>query len=237
MRKIESFTPTKTQAERQKAKKSLPRAAKFLIFVLVMLSPLIIWKALTYNVIYCNGIVMGQMELELSDLNFTEIKSPAGGEIAELYAEKGDRVEGGSLLAIIKEIKDDGVNYVKIRAKNEAVIIDKNRRVGDFVAKDDTIYGVLPVGIYWIEAFVPEKYINQLFIGQKAVVFTGSPRRQFEGKIDFIAAEIESMPKMFSIYYYSPKRVFRARISLSGKKIPPGILKFGMSVRCKIHKK
>ena len=101
----------------------------------------------------------------------------------------------------------------------------------------DVLYEVLPVGTYWIEAFVPEKYIGELFVGEKAVIYTISPRRKFTGKVDSISAEIETMPKMFSQYHFSPKRVFSARISLVDKEILPGILRFGMRVRCKIFKR
>ena len=99
------------------------------------------------------------------------------------------------------------------------------------------IYGVLPVGAYWVEAFIPEKYIHQVRMGGKAVIFEGSSRKRFSGKIDSVSAEIETMPKMFSMYHFSPKRVFTARISLTDKEIPPDILKFGMRVKCKIYKR
>ncbi|MDP8299195.1 MAG: HlyD family efflux transporter periplasmic adaptor subunit [Candidatus Tantalella remota] len=239
LRKIEAFNPTKTQAERQKGKKGLPKTAKFLIFILVMASPFIIWKAMTFNAIYSNGIVMGQLELEMGKLTASEITSPVAGEITELYAETGDRIEKGSLLAVIEPtaLPEEKSSRANIRAKAEEVIVNKYRKVGDTVAKGDAVYGTLPVGAYWVEAFVPEKYINQLSIGKRAQVFTPSSRNKFNGRIDAVSAEIETMPKMFAKYYFSPKRVFRVRISFTDKKIPPDFLKFGMTVKCKLYKR
>lgn len=237
LRKIEAFQPTKSQVERQRPKKGLPKIAKFLIFILIMFSPVFIWKALTYNAVYANGIVMGQLELEMAGVEFSKITSGVDGEITELYAEKGQRVERESLLAVIKTEKNGEIGYVKVRSHGEEVIIEKNKKVGDFVKKGDVIYGVLPVGMYWVEAFVPERYINEVSIGEKAEVHTISPRKKLKGKIDSVSAEVETMPKMFSRYHFSPKRVFVARISLTDKNIPPGLLKFGMTVKCKIYKR
>ncbi len=237
LRKIEAFDPTKTQTERQKPKKALPKYIKFLIFILIMFSPVFIWKALTFNAISCNGIVMGQLELELGKVAVSEIKAPVDGAVSELYANSGSRVQKGSLLAVIKSEKDGTEAVIDIRASEEWVIISEVRRVGDYVKAGDVLYEVLPVGTYWIEAFVPEKYIGELSVGGKAFVYTISPRKKFTGKVDFISAEVETMPKMFSQYHFSPKRVFGARISLVDKKIPPGLLRFGMRVRCKIFKR
>ena len=240
LRKIEAFKLNKTQLERQKPKKGLSKPVKFIIFVLIMLSPLIVWKAITFNAVYANGIVMGQLELEMTGVKISKILSGVDGEITELYGEKGQRVKEGSVLAVIKVKPAEGsheYDSVEIRSQGDEVIVSKRREIGDFVKNGDVVYGVLPVGTYWIEVFIPEKYIDQLYIGQKAIVFTSSPRRKFAGKVDFISAEVETMPKIFSPYHFSPKRVFVARISLADKNMPPGLLKFGMTVKCKMYKK
>jgi len=237
LRKIESFQPTKSQIDRQKPAKGLPKPVKFLLFILIMFSPLVIWKAMTYNSVYANGIVMGQLELEMAGLEFSKILSDVDGEITELPAQKGQRVNRGSLLAVIKTAGDDKTDYVEIRAGDEELIVADNKKVGDFVKKGDEIYGVLPVGTYWIEAFVPEKYMGEVSMDKEAEIYTTSPRKKFKGKIDSISAEVETMPKMFSRYNFSPKRVFVVRISLTDESIPAGLLKFGMTVKCKIHKK
>ncbi len=237
LRKIESFQPTKNQLDRRTSKKGLPKSVKIFIFILIMFLPVLAWKALTYNAIYTNGIIMGQLELEMAGVEFLKIRSDVDGEIVELPSEKGHRVKNGSLLAVIKSEKEGKVDYVEMRSADEELIVSENRKVGDFVKKGDVIYGVLPVGKYWVETFVPERYINMVSIGKKADVYTISPRKKIEGKIDSVSAEVETMPKMFSRYHFSPKRVFTARISLTDKNIPPNLLKFGMTVKCKIHKR
>jgi len=237
LRKIEGFDPNKAQIERQKPKKALPKYIKFLIFLLIMFSPVFVWKALTFNTISCNGIVMGQLELELGKVVISEIKTSVDGKISELYANRGSRVQKGSLLAVIKSEKDGREVITDIRASEEWVIISEVKRVGDYIKTGEVLYEVLPVGLYWIEAFVPEKYMGEISMGKRALVYTISPHKRFTGKIDFISAEIETMPKMFSQYHFSPKRVFSARISFVDKKIPPGALKFGMRVKCKIFKR
>jgi len=235
LRKVEAFRPDQTQLKRQSPKKPIFGIIKFLIFILILLLPVAIWKSINYDLIRCNGIVMGQMELEMGELKSSQIISDLEGEIIELYAESGDRVQKGSLLAVIKP-SEGGTTSHALRPENEVVVVNKNKRVGDFVKKGDVIYEVLPVGVYWIEAFVPEKYINQLSVGQKAQIYTTSPYKTCNGKIDFISAEVENMPKMFLQYYYSPKRVFRARISLVEQKMSLDFLKFGLAVKCKIFK-
>ncbi len=236
LRKVETFRPDQTQLKRQSPRKPILGIIKFLIFILILLLPVAIWKSINHDVIRCNGIVMGQMELEMGELKPSQIISGLEGEIVELYAESGDRVQKGSLLAIIKPSGGGTADHAYLRPENEVVVVSKNKKVGDFVKKGDVVYEVLPVGVYWIEAFVPEKYINQLSVGQKAQVYITSPYKIFNGKIDFISAEVENMPKMFLQYYYSPKRVFRARISLVEQKMPLDFLKFGLAVKCKIFK-
>gem|GEM_PF-1542118 len=240
IRKIESFIPNKTQAERQtQSANPIPKMVKVLIFVIVLLAPLIIWKTANFGVVRCHGIVMGQLELGLEKLSLIDVKSSVDGEILELYAEKGDRVSTESTLATIRpatatpqEIASNGI--IKIKAHREMLIVDKLKKVGDTVKEGDAIYGVLPVGQYWIEAFIPEKLINHLQIGNQAVVSIPAARKKFRGKIDFISAEIETLPKMFARSFYRPTSVFRARISFLDKHIPQDILKIGMSVKCRI---
>jgi len=173
----------------------------------------------------------------MAGVEFKKIRSSRDGEIIELPAQKGGRVEKGSLLAVIKTEKDGKTDLVEMRSEHEELIVGENRKVGDFVKKGDVIYAVLPVGTYWVEAFVPERYMSEVSIEKKAEVYTISPRKKLKGKIDSISAEVEAMPKMFSRYHFSPKRVFIARISLTDKNIPPDLLKFGMTVKCKIYKK
>ena len=236
LRKVETFTPGQTQLKRQSPKRPVLGIIKFLIFILILLLPVAVWKSINYDLIRCNGIVMGQLELEMGELKPAQITSDLEGEIVELYAESGDRVQKGSQLAVIKPSGGGRPGHVNLKLEQEVVVINKSKRIGDFVNKGDLIYEVLPVGVYWIEAFVPEKYINQISVGQKAQVYTTSPYKLFDGKVDFISAEVENMPKMFLQYYYSPKRVFRARISLVEQKVPLDFLKFGLAVKCKIFK-
>ncbi len=237
LRKIEAFTVNKAQAERQSPKKGLPKIVKFVFFIIFLATPFVVWRFLTLDTLFVNGVVMGPMQLEMENMDLSSITSPIDGKISQLYAETGARVEEGSTIALIKASDEAGGLSKDIRASYEMVIVKKNKSVGDIVNKGDVIYSVTKPKRYWIDAFVPARFINNVRVGQEAEVWSSIKDKKIKGKIEFVYAEIDQMPKMFSRYYYLPEKVFKVRIfPLDASDDFNKYFKFGMSVHCKIFK-
>ena len=104
------------------------------------------------------------------------------------------RAEEGSLAASIGVVGAGGGNSAYVAtAPFGGWVTRREATVGEMVDADETLFEVVDTSSMWAELAVPEDQLDQISAGQAVVVTVdGLKGRQFEGRISYIAPEVDA---------------------------------------------
>lgn len=222
----------------------------------------------------------GNVEIRQSDLSFR-----VSGRLLKLYAEEGDEVKEGALLAEIDpdvyktalrrakaDVKEKraqkfqktavyNFNYplcadftvskeecsnlkydkdfaiaayesslselekaiinlddTKLYAPYDGIILSRIREKGTILSTSDVVYSISMTEPVWIRAYIGEKDLGRVKLGQKALVYTDSrPKNPYEAHVGFVSPVAEFTPKTVETTTLRTDLVYRLRIIVDKK--------------------
>ena len=115
----------------------------------------------------------------------------------------------------------------KIRAPANGVIIRKVTNLGEVLSPGGTIALMVNLDSLYLKAYVPEREIGRVGIGQEARIYIDAfPNRSFDGYVGYIAKRAEFTPKEVQTKAARIKQVYAVKIFL--RQNPDHILTPGM---------
>lgn len=158
------------------------------------------------GVLRINGMVKAEPN------RIAEVSTRAEGRIQELYANLGDRVKKGQMLAAMLPRQIGDPPLVSITAPLSGTIVERNISLGGSVVPNATLFRIEDLSEVIVEGDVFESDVSRVKLGQDARVRTDAyPDRVFNGSVSFIASQIDPV-----------KRTLRIWISIDNKE---GLLK------------
>jgi len=118
------------------------------------------------------------------------------------------------------------LTYTQVSAPMAGVILVRSAEPGEYLNPSTPVVTLGDLQHPWLRAFVSEKDLGRIKLGDKVRVSTDSfPGRTHEGIITFISSQAEFTPKSVQTFEERVKLMFRIKIALSN---PDGELKPGM---------
>ncbi len=115
----------------------------------------------------------------------------------------------------------------EIRAPAKGVIIRKVANLGEVLSPGGTIALMVDLDTLYLKAYVPEKEIGRVALGQEARIYIDSfPHRFFKGRVGYIAKRAEFTPKEVQTKEARVKQVYAVKIYLEenpGHILTPGL--------------
>jgi HlyD family secretion protein len=114
----------------------------------------------------------------------------------------------------------------------DGVVLLKGAEPGEVVAAGTTILTVGDVAHPWVRAYIGERDLGRVKLGDKARVMTDSfPGKVYNGRVSFISAEAEFTPKQIQTLEERAKLMYRVKIDVEN---PNGELKSNMPADAEI---
>ena len=129
---------------------------------------------------------------------------------------------------LLRQIRDS-----EIRSATAGFLEVKHVEVGELALPGTILFSLIDSNQTYVKAYVPERYVGQIKIGNKVEVISDSfPDKIFSGKIDYISDEAEFAPKNIQTKEERLKLVFMVKSYLENSA---GELKPGMPVDVRIR--
>jgi len=129
------------------------------------------------------------------------------------------RAQRQEVLALLKD--------TEIRAPAKGAIIRKVANLGEVLSPGGTIALMVDLDALYLKAYVPEKEIGQVALGQEARIYIDSfSHRFFKGRVGYIAKRAEFTPKEVQTKEARVKQVYAVKIYLEenpGHILTPGL--------------
>lgn len=216
---------------------------RYLIFVVGIL---IIGMACSGNYMHPDMKFSGTLELTEHVLG-----AKAGGRVATLTVDEGDSVKLGQLLATLDRYEQMKKDYDRIKNQVEqggmtqqsleyaslnlddqqiispvdGVVMVKVHEIGETVSPGAPVIVVGDRSTLWVKIFVPEGKINQIQIGQPAVLSFDGLKDKFKGHVSFIASQAEFTPRNVQSQEERITQAFAVKVVLDEVKpfLRPGV--------------
>lgn len=136
-----------------------------------------------------------------------------------------------------KTFAKNQLEYTKIYAPDEGVVMVRVQEPGSNVAKGQTVYTMAKTKPVWVRAYVNETDLGNIKYGQKVRVYTDTTnpqtgnKREYEGQIGFISPVAEFTPKTVQSTDTRTNLVYRIRVYIDNID---EFLRQGMPVSIKI---
>lgn len=110
------------------------------------------------------------------------------------------------------------LDYTKLYAKDDGIIMTRVQEEGATVAKGQTVYSISKTKPVWIRAYVNETELGNIKYGMKVKVFTDTinpitgKNRQYNGYIGYISPIAEFTPKTVQSTDLRTSLVYRIRV-------------------------
>ena len=146
---------------------------------------------------------------------------------------KGYREEEIARAQAAKEGAEAAIRLIQRSIKDATVIIPANGimqvryvELGELVTPGSILATITDLHDMWIMAYVSEKNLGQIKLGQSAEVFVDSfPQKPFPGKVTYISTEAEFTPKNIQTKEERVKLVYAVKVQIDNTK---ELLKVGM---------
>jgi len=146
---------------------------------------------------------------------------------------KGYREEEVDRAQAAKESAEAAIRLIQRSIKDATVIIPANGimqvryvELGELVTPGSILATVTDLHDMWIMAYVSEKNLGKVKLGQSAEVFVDSfPDKPFPGKVVYISTEAEFTPKNIQTKEERVKLVYGVKVQIDNTK---ELLKVGM---------
>ena len=143
----------------------------------------------------------------------------AAGNIAVLQASSRNAGEAARLARI-------QAGYARLAAPFDGVILARQAELGEVVAPGTPIVTIADLDHVWVRAYLNERDLRRVRLGQDAVVTTDAPGdRPLHGRLSFVASEAEFTPKSVETHAERVTLVYRVKIDVDnrGHGLLPGM--------------
>jgi HlyD family secretion protein len=165
-------------------------------------------------------LARAQAALKASENNRLEVRRREQ-EAASRKAEV-DRAKAQVMVADVQ------VNDTVAASPVDGVVLTKNADLGEVLNAGVPVLTIGDVAKPWVRAYVTEKQLGRVKLGDKVKVTTDSyPGKEYWGKVTFIASEAEFTPKQIQTSEERIKLVYRIKVELEN---PNQELKLNMPV-------
>ena len=147
--------------------------------------------------------------------------------------QSGYRTEDIAAGLAVKESAEAAVNLIVRRIKDatiaspcKGVISERYVEPGELVSLGSVLFSIINLQDMWIMAYVSEKNLGKVKIGQSAAVSVDSfPGRQFPGKVIVISPEAEFTPKNIQTKEERVKLVYAIKVQIQNDEelLKPGM--------------
>lgn len=142
------------------------------------------------------------------------------------------QTKSDALRAQIKELQSSlrlaqtRLGFANLQSPINCYILTKSALAGEVVQVGATVFTVADLQDIWVTAYLNEKDLARVKLGQKAFVKTDTyPDKKYEGYVSFIAPEAEFTPKQIQTTEERVKLVYRIKIKTdnSSLELKPGM--------------
>jgi HlyD family secretion protein len=147
--------------------------------------------------------------------------------------QSGYRVEDIAAAQAVKESAEAAVNLIKRRIKDatitsasKGIISERYVEPGELVSVGSVLFSIIDLQDMWIMAYVSEKNLGKVKIGEAASVSVDSfPDRKFPGKVIYISPEAEFTPKNIQTKEERVKLVYGIKVQINNEEelLKPGM--------------
>ncbi len=149
--------------------------------------------------------------LKMAESNTLEIKRRE----QELPLRRAEIARAGANLALIESQLDDTIAYSPV----DGVVLVKAADVGEVLAAGTTVVAIGDIDHPWLRAYINETDLGRVKLGSRAKITTDSyPKKEYEGRVSFIASEAEFTPKQIQTKEERVKLVYRIKIDLDNPR-------------------
>lgn len=125
------------------------------------------------------------------------------------------------------------LNDTELLSPSDGVILTRVQEKGAIVAAGTPVYTLSLTKPIWVRAYLSEKYLGNVKIGDKVEVYTDSnPKKPFIGRLAFISPVAEFTPKTVETTSLRTDLVYRVKVIVDEND---RVLKQGMPVTVKIN--
>lgn len=126
------------------------------------------------------------------------------------------------------------LHYTEIFSPLDGRVLSKSAEPGEYLNPAAPVVTVGDIAHPWLRAYVTEKDIGRLKLGDVAAVTTDAfPGKSFSGRVSFISSEAEFTPKSVQTFEERVKLMFRIKIEIEN---PEEALKPGMPADAEISR-
>lgn len=118
------------------------------------------------------------------------------------------------------------LGWATLRSPLTGIVLSENVEPGEYVTAGTPVVTVGEIGQVWLRAYVDERDLGRVKVGQTARLRTDSyPDRTYEGRVSFIASEAEFTPKTVQTEKERVKLVYRVKIDVPNPamELKPGM--------------
>jgi len=118
------------------------------------------------------------------------------------------------------------LEYVRLIAPFDGVVLVREAELGEVVAPGAPVVTLADLAHVWIRAYVAEGDLGRVHWGQAATVHTDTyPGKTYRGRVAFISSEAEFTPKTVQTAEERVTLVYRIKIDVDnpGLELKPGM--------------
>jgi HlyD family secretion protein len=143
------------------------------------------------------------------------------GARAEVRRQAAARLQQAEAALKLAETR---LGYATLRSPLSGMVLSKNIESGEYVSPGTPVITVGKIGQPWLRAYINERDLDRVKLGQRARVTTDSGKAH-EGVVAFIADKAEFTPKNVQTEKERVKLVFRIKINVDnpGLELKPGM--------------
>ncbi len=169
-------------------------------------------------------VAEAQAAVRLAEANRLELRRKE----QEVSARRSDIERARAQFGITESQLGDTV----IQSPIDGVVLVKSAEPGEVLAAGTTVVTIGDIEHPWLRAYVDERDLGRVKLGQKASITTDSfPGRTYDGRVSFIASDAEFTPKQIQTKEERVKLVYRVKIDVDN---PHHELKNNMPVEADI---
>lgn len=142
------------------------------------------------------------------------------------------QTKSDSLRAEIKHLKasldlaQTRLGFAELQSPINCYVLNKSALAGEVVQVGGTVFTVADLSDIWVTAYLEERDLAKVKLGQKAFVKTDTyPNKKYNGWVSFIASEAEFTPKQIQTNEERVKLVYRIKVRAdnSSVELKPGM--------------
>jgi len=118
------------------------------------------------------------------------------------------------------------LDYTSLTAPMAGVVLSVASEPGEYLNPATPVLTLGDLAHPWLRAYVNEKNLGRISLGQKVAVTTDSfPEKTYQGTISFISSQAEFTPKTVQTYEERVKLMYRIKVSLDNPnfELKPGM--------------